>query len=475
MVRLTLPEPSETQKKFLAERHKYVAFGGARGGGKSWAIRVKAILMALRYPGIKQMIIRRTYPELRFNHIDPLREMIPENLYKYNDSQKVLRFRNRSRIIFRFCAGDSDLPGFQGLECDVMYIDEATQFSETQFLVLKACVRGVNGFPKRIYLSCNPGGIGHGWVKRLFVDREFEGAERPEEYSFIQSRVYDNKILMKNQPDYVAQLETLAPKLRRAWLEGNWDIFEGVYFEEFRDLPEHYFDRIGSHVIEPFEVPATWRIYRSFDWGYARPFSCGWWAVDEDDVAYRILELYGCTGEPNEGVKWDPEKVFAEIHRIEVEHRWLKGKEIFGVADPAIWDAQRGESIAEMGERHGVFFEKADNSRLNGWMQVHRRLTFNEEGRAKLYVFKNCKAFIRTIPGLVYDDYRAEDLDTAGEDHVADETRYFCMARPMAAVLKAEDDGFETSPLALYLDVKREDIKARATRGERMKIINSEE
>lgn len=475
MVRLTLPEPSETQKKFLAERHKYVAFGGARGGGKSWAIRTKAILMALRYPGIRQMIIRRTYPELRQNHIGPLRRMIPESLYSYNDSHKELTLKNGSQIIFRFCAGDKDLPGFQGLETDIMYIDEATQFTEEQFLVLKACVRGVNGFPKRIYLSCNPGGIGHGWVKRLFVDREFEGAERPEEYAFIQSRVYDNKVLMKNQPDYVQQLETLAPKLRRAWLEGNWDIFEGVYFEEFRDLPEHYFDRIGSHVIEPFEVPATWRIYRSFDWGYARPFSCGWWAVDEDDVAYRILELYGCTETPNEGVKWDPERVFAEIHRIEVEHRWLKGKEIFGVADPAIWDAQRGESIAEMGERHGVFFEKADNSRLNGWMQVHRRLTFNEEGHAKLYVFKNCRAFIRTIPGLVYDEYRVEDLDTTGEDHVADETRYFCMARPMAAILKAEDDGYETNPLKLYLDIPRDEIRATVRAKERMEIVTSED
>ena len=142
---------------------------------------------------------------------------------------------------------------------------------------------------------------------------------------------------MDKQPEYKRRLEKLPPKLREAWLNGSWDIYEGQFFEEFRDDPRHYKDRVYTHVIDPFEVPDGWKIYRSFDWGYNKPFSCGWWAVDYDGVLYRILELYGCTDTPNEGFKWPPEQVFAEIHRIEVEHRWLAGKKIIGIADPAIW------------------------------------------------------------------------------------------------------------------------------------------
>lgn len=168
-----------------------------------------------------------------------------------------------------------------------MYIDEATQLTEEQFRVLAACVRGaLDGVPKRCYLTCNPGGIGHQWVKRLFVDRRFRPGERAEEYSFIPAGVRDNKALMRAQPDYIKQLEALPPKLREAWLDGSWDVHMGQFFEDFYDRAEHYADRRWTHVIEPFEIPEDWRIYRSFDWGYNRPFSCGWWAVDFDGVAW---------------------------------------------------------------------------------------------------------------------------------------------------------------------------------------------
>lgn len=463
--------PNEKQRLFLADQHKYVAFGGARGGGKSWAVRAKAKFLALRRPGITQTIIRRTYPELRENHIERFIRELPREVYRYNDSQKTLTFLNGSRILFRYLANDADLANFQGTESDVIYIDEATQFTERQFKDVRATLRGPNNLPKRMYLTCNPGGPGHAWVKRLFIDRRFEGKEKPEEYSFIQSLVWDNKVLMETNPDYVDQLETLDAKHRRAWLEGDWNIFDGAFFEEFRDNPDHYKDRKFTHVIEPFEIPTAWNVYRSFDWGYSKPFSCAWWAVDGDGRAYRILELYGCTETPNEGVKWDPERVFAEIHRIENEQRWLKGRQIFGVADPAIWDASSGESIEEVASKHGVIFSRADNSRLNGWMQVHRRMSFNEEGFPMLYVFKNCTAFIRTIPGLVYDKIRVEDLDTKQEDHVADETRYFCMSRPIEARIPQESDHFALSPQALYLDVAREDIIAKP-KTQKMEVIH---
>lgn len=457
---IKIPKPNPRQAQFLADTHKHVAFGGARGGGKSWAVRVKSTLLAGRYAGIKIMILRRTYPELESNHIIPFKEMLPQGSYKYNDSKKRLVFNNGSQIIFRYCRNEKDLDNFQGTECDVLFIDEATQFSEIQYKKLIACVRGVNNFPKRIYLTCNPGGVGHSWVKRLFITKKYESGENADEYSFIQSLVTDNKALLKEQPDYLAQLESLPPKLREAWLYGNWDIFEGQFFEDFADKPEHYVDRQYTHVIEPFEIPDGWKIYRSFDWGYNKPFSCGWWAVDYDGIVYRILELYGCTETANEGVKWTPPKVFKEIHKIESEHRWLKGKQIIGVADPAIWDAETGESIADVAAKNKVYFSKGDHQRLPGWMQVHYRFAFDENGYPMMYIFKNCKAFIRTIPLLQYDEHLPEDLDTDGEDHVADEVRYFLMSRPIKPRQAAKKDEYANNPLNLFLDIPKEDIKA---------------
>lgn len=416
MTELTVSPPSEKQKLFLRASAKHIGFGGARGGGKSWAVRTKAKLLALRYPGIKILIVRRTYPELLNNHINIL---MPElkGAARYNKSEKVFKFTCGSAIKLGYCANDGDLLQYQGTEYDVIFFDEATQLTEYQMKTITACLRGVNDFPKRVYYTCNPGGVGHQYIKRIFIDRRYSDGENPADYAFIQSLVTDNKVLMKSQPDYVKQLEALPPKLRKAWLEGDWDIFEGQFFEEFRDDPEHYADRLYTHVIDPFEPPPDWTIYRSFDWGYNKPFSCGWWAVDRDGVFYRILELYGCTKEPNTGIKWTPPQVFAEIARIEREHPWLCGKRISGIADPAIWDAETGESIAEVAARHGVHFVPGDHKRIPGWMQVHYRLAFDENGRAMMYVFSNCRAFIRTVPLLVYDEHKVEDLDTSGEDH----------------------------------------------------------
>ena len=471
MIDVVLPKPSETQVKFLTDEHKYVAFGGARGGGKSWAVRVNAIIMALKYPGIKQTIFRRNYGELIENHIKPMRSMLPKEVYTYNDSRKELKFINGSTVLFRHLNTARDVDKYQGTETDILYIDEATQFTFEEYKILTATVRGVGSYPRRIYLTCNPGGVGHGWVKRLFVDRLFEGVEKPEEYSFIRSRVMDNKILMRTDPEYVAKLEALPPKLRKAWLDGDWNIFEGMFFEEFRDDPSHYKDRKFTHVIDPFDVPPDWKIYRSFDWGYARPFACQWWAVDYDGVAYNIMELYGCTDEPNTGVKWIPDKVFAEIHKAECEHPWLTGKQILGVADPAIWDAESGESVADVAARHGVVFTRADNARIPGWLQMHYRLCFDDNGKAMMYIFKHCKGMIRTLPTLLYDEYRFEDLDTDGEDHLADATRYFCMSRPISPRMASAADPFVKNPAHIYLDINRDDLAPPPMSGGRMEVL----
>jgi PBSX family phage terminase large subunit len=467
---ITLPEFHDKQKQFLLARAKHIGFGGARGGGKSFVVRWKAKLLALCYPGIRCLIVRRTYPELINNHINILRKELL-GIAKYNDKDKVLKFGNGSTINFMYCAKDSDLDHLQGIELDVIFLDEATMLSEYQMKTIVACLRGVNNFPKRVYYTCNPGGQGHQYIKRIFIDKRYEDGEDPNDYVFFQSLVTDNKALLKSQPDYIKQLEALPPKLREAWLNGKWDIFEGQVFEDFFDRPEHYKDRQWTHVIDPFEIPDSWKIYRSFDWGYNKPFACCWFAVDTDGVVYHILELYGCTKTPNEGVKWTPPQVFGEIHRIESEHRWLKGKKIIGIADPAIWDAETGESIAETAAKHQVFFSPGDNKRLPGLMQCHYYLSFDENGFPMFYVFSNCKNFIRTIPMLQYDEHKVEDVETSQEDHIYDAWRYFLQSRPIKPRVAAEDDKYRETPMALYLDIAKEDITPASVRP-RMEIID---
>lgn len=448
-MRINLPSPSPKQKLFLTDTHSHVAFGGARGGGKSWAVRIKAILLSLKHKGIRICIVRRTYPELIENHIKPLREILrcgaKDSVAKYNDSRKELKFANGSEILFRYCNAEKDLNNFQGTQYDVIFIDEATQLHQEWIEKICACVRGVNSFPKRTYYTMNPGGASHGYFKRLFIDRKFENGEYPDDYSFIQSLVTDNEALMKENPEYIKMLEKLPPKLREAWLNGRWDVFEGAFFEEFRVTPEPQAchdagiteeealqEHRWTHVIKPFNIPQGWKVYRSYDFGFGKPFAVNWFAVDYEGIAYMILELYGCTGTPNEGVKWSPEMQFKEIARIEREHPYLKGRRIQGVADPSIWDGSRGIAIIEEAEKQHLWFDKGINDRIPGWMQIHERLRFDEHGKAMLYIFENCKDTIRCIPLMMYDEHKPEDLDTDLEDHILDSIRYFCMMRPIA-------------------------------------------
>lgn len=453
---IMLDRPNPKQDLFLRETHPVVNFGGARGGGKSWAIRFKAIILCLVHEGIKVMIVRKTYPELTANHINPLKEILrcgsPMQMAKYNENHKEIRFPNGSVILFRYCDTEKDVDRFQGTEVDVLCIDEATQMSEMQYKKLAACVRGVNNFPKRIYLTCNPGGQGHGWVKRLFIDRNFKPGENPDDYVFIKSKVTDNTAMMRKDPGYIKYLEALPPKIRKAWLDGDFNILDGQFFEEFVDDEKHYDDRQWTHVIRPFDIPPDWKIYRSYDYGYAKPFSCAWWAIDYDGILYRIIELYGCTDTPNEGVKWTADKQFKEIARIEREHPYLKNRKILGVADPAIWGDATGISIADVAAKNGVFFSKGNNDRIAGWQQMHYRLAFDDNGYPMMYVFSNCKGFIRTIPELLYSTTRPEDLDTSMEDHIADESRYMCMSRPIKPRLKATNLPIQDDPLNMISD-----------------------
>ena len=470
-VSINIPEPNEKQKLFLADQHRHLGYGGARGGGKSWAVRVKAILLCLKWPGIKILVVRKTYKELTNNHIIPLQQMIPTSVAKYNKTDKVFTFVNGSTIWFGYCANDSDLDQYQGAEYDVIFFDEATQLKEDWLKKINLAVRQPNGLPKRSYYTMNPGGVSHNFLKRLFIDRKYEDAEIPENYHFIKALVTDNKVLMEIQPEYKAELEALPPKLRKAWLEGDWDIFEGMFFEEFANREEHYEDRQWTHVIAPFDIPSDWVIYRGFDWGYNKPSAVGWFAVSPDDVIYHFLELYTCSKTPNEGLKWTPPQLFAEVHRIETEHPWLRGRKIIGVADPAIWDAETGESIADTAAKHQVFFSKGDHARIPGWLQCHYRLSFDKSGYPMFYVFNTCKHFIRTIPSLMYDEHKVEDIDTDGEDHIADMWRYVLMSRPIKPRAMEQPDEYMSSPLHTALDIPKE-MLTRRRHIPRMEIID---
>lgn len=461
MKELIMPKPNPKQLRFMQAKAKHVAYGGARGGGKSWIVRWMAVLFALAFPGIKVIIVRKTLKELKNNHINPLKKILkvgtPDAPATYNTTEKEFTFRNGSAISFGYCACEADLDQYQGAEFDIIFLEEAGQLLEEWIKKIVLCTREPNGLPKRVYYTLNPGGPSHAYFKRLFIDRRFEEDEDPDAYVFIQALVTDNEPLMRNSPEYVSELKHLPPKLREAWLNGSWDIFEGQFFEDFRTEPDIAAareagceddaeklraDRRWVHVIDPFPLDEgearTWTIFRSYDYGYNKPFSCGWWAVDYDGVMYRILELYGCTDTPNEGVKWTVDEQFAEIARIEREHPWLKGKNISGVADPAIFAQNGGPSMAETAMKYGVYFKPGDNKREPGWMQCHYRLQFDQKGFPRMYVFSSCKHFLRTIPLMMYDKHHLEDLDTTLEDHISDEWRYAVMSRPIEPMRPVE-------------------------------------
>ena len=439
--------PTVKQKRFLQMRTKHCGYGGARGGGKSWVVRAKAFLLANRWgrpnswsEGIKICVVRRTLVDVRNNHIVPLKILL-NGLARYNQTERTFYFPNGSTIHFDYYDNEGDSDHFQGVEYDVIFIEEATQLQEEWIKNIAASCRGANNFPHRIYYTCNPGGPGHAYIKRIFIDRTYKEGENPEDYSFVQAKVTDNRVLMELDPDYITFLKNLPPKRRAAWLEGSWDIYSGQYFNEFINDPDHYADGYYTHVIDPIPIRKHWTIYRGLDWGHFRPFAVGWFAITEDGDMIHFKELYGVQKAgnesiPNEGVQWPPEQLFRKIREIENTDPDLKGKQIIGIADPAIFQSQTGTSIADTGMDCGVYFLPGDNTRLAGWMQCRYRLQFNENGRPRFQVFNTCKEFIRTIPLLQHDERDVEDCDSSAEDHIADMWRYVAMANIIKPIIE---------------------------------------
>ena len=457
-------KPQPKQAEFMARGEFEALYGGAAGGGKSEALVMEA-LRQVDIPHYKALILRKTYPQLS-ELIDKSLNYYPRSFPKarYNSTAHTWTFSSGAKIRFGAMQYTKDRVQYQGQAFDYIAFDELTHFTWDEYSYMFSRCRP-NGPGTQCYIraTANPGGIGHGWVKERFItagtpletiwqdiiwtDPEGNTHKRKRSRVFIPSNVFDNQILMDNDPDYIANLAALPAAERDALLYGDWNSFSGQVFIEWRDDPRHYEDREHTHVIKPFLIPKHWPIWVGLDWGYIKPFSVHWYAIGDDKTMYCIRELYGCTGSPNVGVQWEPAKVAMKIKEIEEEDPNIKGHRILRVGDPAIWTSQGTESIGALMEDKRVYFEKGNHDRINGKMQCHHRLAFDKYDRPMFQVFNTCKHFIRTVPNLVYDETNVEDIDTDGEDHIYDEWRYVCMRNPIPMPEPKETKIKEYDPL----------------------------
>lgn len=416
---------SEPQWKFFKSNVRYTCYGGARGGGKSWAIIRKAVLLALYYPEIQILVVRREYDQLENPIIKPMLKLVPPDVRTYNKTDHLMTFINGSVIKFSNMPDyTSTVEGkFQGNNWDILFIDEATQFLESEFRGLDAIIRGDNGLPKRVYLTCNPGGVGHFWVKRLFVDRKFQKEENPDDYVFIQATVDDNKNIDK---EYVNVLNNLPDDVRRAHRYGDWNALSGVYFEEFTD---------GLHTCKPFPIPKNWKRYRAMDYGLDMHF-CIWVAVDESGRCF----VYRQFAQAN--------MVVSEAALIQREMTRPDEDINYTIAPPDLWARNRetGKSQAATFAENGVVLYRADNNRKQGWYALKELLKVREDGKPGIIIFDTCAKLIDCLKCLQHDKTDPNDVAKQPHEltHGPDALRYFAQTYVLPAekevVVEEEDD-----------------------------------
>ena len=418
MGKLTITlRPNKKQEAFFNSQHRYTAYGGARGGGKSWAMRTKFILLAVKHPGIQILLLRRTLGELRDNHIVPLLKILSDTAV-YSETKKEFLFPNGSRIKLGYCDGEQDVLQYQGQAYEVIGMEEATHFTYFQFQCLTECNRYsgnmVEKFRPRMYFTCNPGGVGHDWVKRLFIDKLYRDGENPADYRFIQSLVFDNKYLTENDPDYVSALSALPDARKRAMLYGDWDAFEGAFFPEFDT-------RI--HVVREPILPKNAILFRALDYGLDMT-SCLWCAADGKGniTVYREFN--------------SPDLILSQA-AAEICARTPAGEKIrYTVASPDLWNRRQesGKSGFDILNSNGLKgLIKANNARIPGWRVVREYLN-PKNGKSRLAISGDCGELIRCLPLLRFDEKVREDASSHPHDitHAPEALRYALMSREPA-------------------------------------------
>ncbi len=443
------------QKALIDCPFREIFFGGARGGGKTDGVLGKYAIKASLYgAGFNALFCRRELPMLD-DAIERSKEIYGKIGAQWNDQKKTWSFPGGGRLRFRPLERVQDADKYQGQNVSDVCIEEAGIYPDAKPIDrIFGILRSAKGVPTQLIMTGNPGGAGQSWIKQRYIDPAPMGMQplsrllpngKTHRYVFIPSRIQDNKLLMNNDPEYINNLYLVgSEQLVKAWLDGDWNAVEGAFFDCWDT---------GKHIVKPFSVPEHWLRFRSMDWGSARPFSVGWWAVASEDyptpsgviprgALVRYREWYGCKeGEANTGLKLTAEEVGLGIQKRE------QGDKItYGVLDPAAFAEDGGPSIHERLSRatdYKVNFRRADNKRvsqmgaLGGWDQMRARMKGDGE-RPALFVFSTCVDFIRTIPILQHDKDRPEDLDTESEDHVADEARYGCMSRPFVPVVEVK-------------------------------------
>lgn len=454
-IRVSFAPQTGPQTAYIQSPFDITVFGGARGGGKTFGSLGDFFIHAMDYGAdARGLMVRKTREDLK--DTIAIAEVMYQGAAKWTDKGSFFRFFNGARLYCAYLERDQDAEHYQGWSLTRIYVEELTQFASSgPVMRLLGALRSARGIRCQMRATCNPGGPGHLWVKAWAIDngpfRAFRDPENNLTRVFIPSRLQDNPALAAADPHYIDRLKAVgSPELVRAWLEGDWNIIEGSFFPEFTR---------ARHVIPPFTIPRWWTKFRAADWGSAKPFSIGWYAVVQDDydlddgrvlprgALVRYREYYGCKpGEPNVGLKLPATSVAREIVSRETGPSGKREDIEYGVMDPSAFNVVSGPSVGEEMLRAGVAFKRADNTRISidkkmsGWNQVRQRLVGDEDGRPMLFLFETNLHLIRTLPIMQHDDHNAEDLDTDGEDHAVDELRYACMSRPyLASVVKAED------------------------------------
>lgn len=426
--------PNSKQELFHISEAEETLYGGAKGGGKSCGLVMEALAYGLEHAGATIYLFRETFDDLEANLVAEMKAKWDERLYTYNEGKYIATLINGTKVFFRYIRNWKDANKYQGRSIDFIGVDELTKHEERSIQVLLSCLRSPKGFPPRFRATCNPNGIGFGWVKRRYIDGTNYGKEKVvDEISgnvieFIPATVYDNTVLMENDPAYIRRLENLPEDERRAFLLGDWDSLQGQYFTMYRR---------DKHVIEPFEIPDYWKRYRSIDWGFNDHCAVYWHAVDSEGRTYTYKELY-----INETLASDVAKKIVEMSKDEDIQYTVASPDMWQNRGAGVKAAKTGEvigkSIAETFLENGVPLIQADNARVIGWQRMAEVMSDQADGKPNWIIFSNCFNLIRTLPYLVRDERKPEDIGDRQEDHPAESCRYFFMSRPISATTPKE-------------------------------------